>query len=247
MRTYSKSYTVPRNELMAVATPAGTKSFHPVTHACLASLTEQYVEEAGFNIVNQIHTINAGGAQYFGRYHVHRNDLLATGDYALQIGIRNSHNKKFAAGLVIGAQVCVCSNLSFWGETKLARRHTTFIARDLPAMFDAAMERLMLAKQTQDNRFDAYKATPVSDDRAARVLIEGADRGAIATTRIPDVWKAWMEPPHAEFEPRTAWSLFNAFTEVYKQLNEADILRRSRYLHMLVDDVVDGRVVATAG
>jgi len=28
--------------------------------------------------------------------------------------------------------------------------------------------------------------------------------------------EAWDEPQHAEFTPRTAWSLFNAFTEVGK-------------------------------
>jgi hypothetical protein len=27
---------------------------------------------------------------------------------------------------------------------------------------------------------------------------------------------AWEDPKHEEFHPRTAWSLFNAFTEVQK-------------------------------
>jgi hypothetical protein len=30
------------------------------------------------------------------------------------------------------------------------------------------------------------------------------------------VLEAWEEPRHEEFSPRTAWSLFNAFTEVQK-------------------------------
>jgi hypothetical protein len=30
------------------------------------------------------------------------------------------------------------------------------------------------------------------------------------------VLEAWEEPRHEEFAPRTAWSLFNAFTEVAK-------------------------------
>jgi hypothetical protein len=30
------------------------------------------------------------------------------------------------------------------------------------------------------------------------------------------VIEAWEEPKHEEFAPRTAWSLFNAFTEVQK-------------------------------
>jgi hypothetical protein len=33
---------------------------------------------------------------------------------------------------------------------------------------------------------------------------------------LPKVIEAWEEPKHEEFAPRTAWSLFNAFTEVQK-------------------------------
>ena len=33
---------------------------------------------------------------------------------------------------------------------------------------------------------------------------------------LPKVIEAWDEPKHEEFVPRTAWSLFNAFTEVLK-------------------------------
>jgi len=38
----------------------------------------------------------------------------------------------------------------------------------------------------------------------------------LPASRLPKVIEAWEEPAHAEFLPRTAWSLFNAFTEVQK-------------------------------
>ena len=38
----------------------------------------------------------------------------------------------------------------------------------------------------------------------------------LPASRLPKVIEAWEEPPHPEFAPRTAWSLFNAFTEVQK-------------------------------
>jgi hypothetical protein len=37
-----------------------------------------------------------------------------------------------------------------------------------------------------------------------------------SASRLPKVIEAWEEPRHEEFAPRTAWSLFNAFTEVQK-------------------------------
>ena len=38
----------------------------------------------------------------------------------------------------------------------------------------------------------------------------------LAPSRLPKVIEAWEEPQHEAFQPRTAWSLFNAFTEVQK-------------------------------
>ena len=46
---------------------------------------------------------------------------------AFVVGVRNSHDKSFPAGLVIGASIFVCDNLSFSGEVKLARKHTVHV------------------------------------------------------------------------------------------------------------------------
>ena len=47
-----------------------------------------------------------------------------TEDYAYVLGLRNSHDKRFPAGLAVGASVFVCDNLSFSGEIKIGRKHT---------------------------------------------------------------------------------------------------------------------------
>jgi hypothetical protein len=36
------------------------------------------------------------------------------------------------------------------------------------------------------------------------------------TSRLRRVIGAWEEPRHGKFKPQTAWSLFNAFTEVQR-------------------------------
>jgi hypothetical protein len=38
----------------------------------------------------------------------------------------------------------------------------------------------------------------------------------LPASRLPKLLDAWEEPEYEEFKPRTAWSLFNAFTEVLK-------------------------------
>lgn len=43
------------------------------------------------------------------------------------LGLRNSPDKMFPAGIVAGASVFVCDNLSFSGVINLARKHPRFI------------------------------------------------------------------------------------------------------------------------
>jgi hypothetical protein len=49
----------------------------------------------------------------------------------------------------------------------------------------------------------------------------------------------WREPAHREFQPRTAWSLFNAVTEVHKRLNPHTACRRGEALYGLFDRETD--------
>ena len=47
-------------------------------------------------------------------------------------------------------------------------------------------------------------------------MVEAVKANVLPASRLPKVIEAWEEPRHEEFAPRTAWSLFNAFTEVQK-------------------------------
>jgi hypothetical protein len=72
-------------------------------------------------------------------------------------------------------------------------------------------------------------------------VIRALDAGAITTTQVPDVLREWREPSHPEFLPRTAWSLFNAVTEVHKRVNPHTACRRGEALYGLFDSEVGVR------
>lgn len=48
------------------------------------------------------------------------------------------------------------------------------------------------------------------------LMVEAIRSNVMPASRLPKVIEAWEEPAHVEFLPRTAWSLFNAFTEIAK-------------------------------
>lgn len=60
------------------------------------------------------------------------------------------------------------------------------------------------------------KARIVTAREAHHLMVEAMRRRAITAAKLPKVLREWDRPQHPEFEPRTAWSLFNAFTEVQK-------------------------------
>jgi hypothetical protein len=47
-------------------------------------------------------------------------------------------------------------------------------------------------------------------------MVEAIRGNVLPASRLPTVIEAWEEPAHTQFVPRTARSLFNAFTEVQK-------------------------------
>lgn len=59
-------------------------------------------------------------------------------------------------------------------------------------------------------------ARDLSVDAADHLMVEAVRRDVLPTSNLPKVIEAWERPAHEEFAPRTAWSLFNAFTEVSK-------------------------------
>jgi hypothetical protein len=113
---------VPRDEVESAATPPGSRTWQPIAHQSLLHQVESTLVASGLSIVSQAHALWQDGLRYFGLLEVHNGE--AQEDYALVIGLRNSHDKTFPAAIALGNSVFCCDNLSFAGEVTIARRHT---------------------------------------------------------------------------------------------------------------------------
>jgi hypothetical protein len=224
---------VSREQISAVKTPVRTPTWVPIPHDRLLDGVQATLERAGLHVVTEAHGLTKDGNRYFGLLQVANGH--ADKDFGLVVGLRNSHDKTFPAGLVIGASVFVCDNLSFSGEIKLARKHTVHVERDLPSLIESAVGRLGDLRRTQEQRFDAYKHRELTDGQAHDLIVRSLDARVLPVTRIPLVLREWREPRHPEFrESKTAWRLFNGFTEGLK--GNLDMLpRRTQALHGLLD------------
>jgi len=228
---------VDRRTVYQVPTPSGTATWYPLAHAGLIHEVETQLTSAGFDLVGEHHALSHEGARYFGLFEVNtpgRDDR----DYGWVVGLRNSHDKSYPAGLVAGSKVFVCDNLSFCGEVTISRKHTRFAVRDLKHLTSRAVGQLGDKFHRIDERIAAYRSRRVNDPQAHDLLIRALDCRAINPTQVPDVLKEWREPVHEDFRPRNAWSLFNACTEAFKGINPHTVVERSQALHGLFDGIV---------
>jgi hypothetical protein len=189
-------------------------------------------------ITGQAHGLTHDASRYFGLLEV---ASPANAESHWVVGIRNSHDKRFSAGIVAGSQVLVCDNLCFSGEILLARKHTGHIHYDLPRMADQAVDGLRDFWYQHGIRVSAYQNTKLAEVRAHDLVVRAVDQGVMANSYIPRVLSEWREPRHAEFKARSVWSLQNAFTEVFK--GRVDQLpERTMRLHQLLDHEVGLRL-----
>jgi len=225
---------VHRNSLYEVPTPKPTATWFPLSHTSVLNEIEVQLRACGFRVTDEAHALSHNGDRYFGVLSVtlpSRN----IADFGWVVGLRNSHDQTYPAGLVAGTRVFVCDNLAFSGQVQISRKHTRFAERDLRHLTARAVGQLGNRLTDLDRRVLTYKETKIRDARAHDIIVRAVDAHAITTGQIPEVLEQWRKPDHIEFMPRTAWSLFNAFTEVHKTAAPQTAVRRGEALYGLFD------------
>lgn len=226
---------VARDAVTKAATPVPSATWVPVPHHRLLEEVESTLAGSGLSVINQAHALWQDGLRYFGLLEVANGQ--SHHDYSLVVGLRNSHDKSFPAAIALGSVVFVCDNLAFAGEVTIARRHTRFIERDLPRVVHTAVGQLTGLRADQDRRIARYQETELAEAAVHDLVIRAIDAQVVPVTQVPAVLAEWRQPRHREFaaEGRTAWRLFNAFSETWKGRNLAALPRRSQALHGLLD------------
>jgi len=207
-------------DIASVIVPEETESYKPVAYSRLIEEVKLHLPRFGLTVEREDYALGRDGQQLFGVLTC-RNGVAQNG-YNLALGLRSSYDRSLAVELVAGARVFVCDNLSFSGESKASRKHTINVFRDLPELIYKMLSAVSVQKARMVQEIDSMRVTPVDDPLAHHIMVTAVKRNAIPASKLPQVLEQWLRPPHEEFKPRTAWSLYNAFTEVCKSRSPAD-------------------------
>ena len=221
-------------QLMGVQTPVATDSHTPIPHAELVSLTRDALGRAGLSIVEEEHALASGGQRYFGGFALSGADISGT-DRNIVLGLRNAHDKSFAASIAVGNRMLVCENLCFSSDIKLARRHTTHIMADLPRVLSSAVARVVSHWNDMGNRIEAYKQTEV--ENVGDLLIDLVDSKAFPARDIYSAVQEFRNPRHEEFKGGSLWTLYNSITENLKGGDLSKLADRTMRMQSIFDKI----------
>ena len=140
---------VDKNTLALVPTPTPTATWRPVPHIDVVAAVEAAISDRGMAIESERFGLARDQQKMFGVITlVNRNNP----EWTRCVGIRNSHDQSFAAGVCCGVSVLVCSNLCFGGEHLLKRRHTSGI--DIAAIASDTIDYLTDGFITLEERLE---------------------------------------------------------------------------------------------
>ena len=204
-----------RQQLALVTTPPGTATHRPVPHG---EVVEALVETLGFRhigVVKDEFAISKDGMKMFGVLD------LDTGMHGCRfsIGVRNAHDKSMRLAMTVGYRVFVCENMAFSGDFQpvLAKHSKNFSLLNALSIGVDQMQRNFDGMRMQ---VEAWRGSQLTDVQAKLVIYRAFVESGLDVPRhlARPVHDLYFTPQHDEFQPRTLWSLSNAFTSAFKQL-----------------------------
>lgn len=207
---------MPYEELALVPTPMGTDTHKPVPHH---EVVNALVETLGFRHIGvhkQEYAVSNDGMKMFGLME------LETTFHGCRfaIGIRNSHDKSMRLAMTVGYRVFVCDNMAFNGdfEPVLAKHSKHFnIANALSVGVDMMQRNFEPMVQAVDR----WRGSQISDVSAKMLIYQAFIESDLDVPKhlARPVHDLYFNPQIEEFQPRTVWSLSNAFTTAFKALD----------------------------
>ena len=124
------------------------------------------------------------------------------------------------AGMHGRTTVFVCQNLAFRGDYTpvLAKHSKRFSLEDALSIGADRMQRNFDPMQQQ---VETWRAQQLSSEEAKLTIYQAFIEGDLDVPKhlARRVHELYFNPQHQEFEPRTMWSLSNAFTSAFKELD----------------------------
>src|SRR5664280_2765515 len=199
-----------------ILTPPSTSTHVPIPQAAVVEALVDTLSHRQISVVVEEFSVSKDGMEMFGVLD------LATGFQGcrLAIGVRNANNKRFRLACTVGLRVFVCHNLAFRGDfSPVLVKHSKHLL--LEDTLSIGVDRMQRNFESMRQQVESWRAQQLSAGAAKLTIYRAFIEGGLEVPRhlARRVHELYFNPQHREFESRTMWSLSNAFTSAFKELD----------------------------
>ena len=207
---------ITRSELATIRpTEVATRTFQPVAHIELIEMLDHVLVQRGIEVTREEFAVAKEGARLFAVMDLRMGSLNGI---TAALGISTANDRSMSHRMVVGSRVFCCDNLALTADgIALHKRHTPGL--DLRREMVSAVDTFEGRYLTMEEQIVKLQNVKLSDDQAKALMFDAFNQELLPKQYLQGVAKQYFEPTHPEFEDRTAWSLHNAFTEIFKLMN----------------------------
>lgn len=217
------------DQVAAVPVPEHTETWRPMPYVQMIEYVKDVIDRSiGAPIESEAYGLNKAGDQMFGLI------TLDVGDDStgLSIGLRSSYNKSIAPAVACGAQVFVCDNLCFSGDSfKIVRRNTKNVWMDFRSLVTGHIAEASYYYRATKADNTRMMEIPCNLRRGYEILGVALGEGVLTPTQASVAFTDWTTPRHDDFAERNVWSLYNCVTEGLKKGAPAHTMERHARAH----------------
>jgi len=219
---------ITRAELANAPTPPATATHVRISHPSVVDGLVDTLARRHIGVVGEEFAVSKDGMEMFGVI-----DLDTSIDGCrFAIGIRNANNKRFRLACTVGLRVFVCHNLAFqrdYSPLLLAKHSKHFSLQD---SLSVGVDRMQCNFEPMRRQVDAWRTQQLTAATAKLTIYRAFIEGDLDTPKhlARKVHELYFTPQHPEFEARTMWSLSNAFTSAFKELDPTPQFRATAKL-----------------
>jgi hypothetical protein len=212
--------------------PHRQATHQPVPHH---EVVQALSETLGFRHIGVVHdeyAVSPDGMKMFGVLDLETEMHGAR----FSIGLRNSHDKSMRLALTCGYRVFVCSNMAFSGDfTPVLAKHSKSFS--LVDAISVGVDRMQRNFEPMRKQVEAWRQAELADVTAKMIIYEAFIESELEVPKhlARRVHENYFDPRHDEFRPRTMWSLSNAFTSAFKELEPVPQFRATAKLGQYLD------------
>jgi hypothetical protein len=230
LMAHSGAQKLTRDQLVEILPPEATATFKPIKHGDLVDEVHNALARRQLAVVKEEYAVSQDGMKLFGVLDLTTSSVLENA-FRFSIAIRNANDKSMRLGMVAGLRVFCCDNMAFHGDffALQAKHSKNLIPIDAISL---GIDRIQRNFEPLEVQVAQWKAKQLSDLQAKSIICDAFIGDKLEAPKHIGklVYEHYFQPKYPEFEPRNEWSLQNAFTSAFKELDPVPQFRATAKL-----------------